>query len=85
MAPDRARVRRGGGVSPCVDPVAFVLGVLGVWVGLSFALAALWLAAGEWLAWRARRRARCRRGVGAPAGPVVEPDVDVDWRWPAGQ
>lgn len=79
----------GRAVSPSVDPVAFVLGVLGLAVGVGVVLVLAWIVACEVVIRRGRRR-RARAEalrVSAPRvlrrrGEVVLEVDDVSWGWP---
>jgi hypothetical protein len=72
-------------MSPSVDPVAFVLGILGLWAGVACALAFAWFGLVEFYLWRARRRALRRRLGSIPVVAVERgggwwaPVWEADW------
>lgn len=54
-------------MSPATDPVAFALGVLGLWLGLLALVIGGWVALVEFYAWRRRRRLDRRIGRRIPS------------------
>jgi hypothetical protein len=61
-------------VSPRTDPVAFALGLVGLWCGASALLLGAWLALGAFYRRRARRLA---------ARAAEERLAPIEWTWPS--